>query len=117
MNDNFSPRVKRIFTYSKEEAIRLGQSTVGTEHFVLAILQEGEGSAIDLMHSLNIDMERLRQNVHTLTSARGLNPPNFNAVHFTVQAERAMQATYLEAKRSQNDTINTAHLLLSILRN
>jgi len=94
MNDNFSPRVKRIFTYSKEEAIRLGQSTVGTEHFVLAILQEGEGSAIDLMHSLNIDMERLRQNIHTLTSARGLNPPNFNAVHFTVQAERAMQATY-----------------------
>lgn len=117
MNDNFSPRVKRIFTYSKEEAIRLGQSTVGTEHFVLAILQEGEGSAIDLMHSLNIDMERLRQNIHTLTSARGLNPPNFNAVHFTVQAERAMQATYLEAKRSQNDMINTAHLLLSILRN
>ena len=117
MNDNFSPRVKRIFTYSKEEAVRLGQSTVGTEHFILAILQENEGSAINLLNNLNIDMERLRQNIHTLTSARGLNPPNFNAVHFTVQAERAMQATYLEAKRMQSDVINTAHLLLSILRN
>ena len=70
MNDNFSPRVKRIFTYSKEEAVRLGQSTVGTEHFILAILQENEGSAINLLHNLNIDMERLRQNIHTLTSAR-----------------------------------------------
>jgi len=117
MNDNFSPRVKRIFTYSKEEAVRLGQSTVGTEHFILAILQENEGSAINLLRNLNIDMEKLRQNIHTLTSARGLNPPNFNAVHFTVQAERAMQATYLEAKRMQSDVINTAHLLLSILRN
>ncbi len=117
MNDNFSPRVKKIFTYSKEEAVRLGQSTVGTEHFLLAMLQEDDGSAVALLHDLNVDMERLRQNIHTLTSARGLNPPNFNAIHFTVQAERAMQATYLEAKRLHAETINTAHLLLSILRN
>ena len=61
MSDNFSERVKRIFNYSKEEAIRLGQSTVGTEHFVLAIIQEGQGSAIELLQDLRIDMERLRQ--------------------------------------------------------
>ena len=60
MSDNFSERVKRIFNYSKEEAIRLGQSTVGTEHFVLAIIQEGQGSAIELLQDLRIDMERLR---------------------------------------------------------
>ena len=102
MSDNFSERVKRIFNYSKEEAIRLGQSTVGTEHFVLAIIQEGQ---------------RLRQQIHTLTSSRGLNPPNFNAIHFTVQAERAMQSTYLEAKRAHSPYVNSAHLLLSILRN
>ncbi|GJQ06171.1 ATP-dependent Clp protease ClpC [Capnocytophaga cynodegmi] len=117
MSDNFSPRVKRIFTYSKDEAIRLGQSTVGTEHFVLAMLHEGEGRAFEVLLSLKTDMDRLRQNIHALTSARGLNPPSHNAIHFTVQAERAMQATYLEAKRAQNDVINTGHLLLSILRN
>ncbi|MDO4229629.1 MAG: ATP-dependent Clp protease ATP-binding subunit [Capnocytophaga sp.] len=117
MSDNFSPRVKRIFTYSKDEAIRLGQSTVGTEHFVLAILHEGEGKAMEILLSLNIDIDRLRQNIHALTSTRGLNPPSYNAIHFTVQAERAMQATYLEAKRVQSEVINTGHLLLSILRN
>ena len=117
MSDNFSERVKRIFNYSKEEAIRLGQSTVGTEHFVLAIIQEGQGSAIELLQDLRIDMERLRQQIHTLTSSRGLNPPNFNAIHFTVQAERAMQSTYLEAKRAHSPYVNSAHLLLSILRN
>ena len=117
MNDNFSARVKRVITYSKEEAVRLGQSTVGTEHFILAIIQENEGKAIEILQSLNTDMDRLRQHIHTLTSARGLNPPNFNTIHFTVQAERALQATYLEAKRTQTNTINTGHLLLSILRN
>ena len=117
MNDNFSPRVKRVITYSKEEAVRLGQSTVGTEHFILAIIQENEGKAIEILQSLHTDMDRLRQHIHTLTSARGLNPPNFNTIHFTVQAERALQSTYLEAKRTQTNVINTGHLLLSILRN
>ena len=117
MNDNFSPRVKRIFTYSKDEAIRLGQSTVGTEHFILAMLQEGEGRAIEILQNLGVDIEKLRQQIHTLTSVRGLSPANYNSIHFTIQAERAMQTTYLEAKRTQNDVINTAHLLLSILRN
>ena len=117
MNDNFSPRVKRVITYSKEEAVRLGQSTVGTEHFILAIIQENEGKAIEILQSLHTDMDRLRQHIHTLTSARGLNPPNFNTIHFTVQAERALQSTYLEAKRTQTNIINTGHLLLSILRN
>ena len=117
MSDNFSPRVKRVFSYSKEEAIRLGQSTVGTEHFILAILQEGGGKAIDILQSLNTDIDCLKQNIHTLTSARGLNPPSHNAIHFTLQAERAMQTTFLEAKLAQSEVINTGHLLLSILRN
>lgn len=118
MSDNFSPRVKKIFTYSKEEAVRLGQSIVGTEHFMLAMLYEGKGTAIEILNSLEVDIERLRENIQRLTySQRGLNPPSYNSIHFTIQAERAMQATYLEAKRSQNDTINTGHLLLSILRN
>ena len=33
MDDNFSPRVKDVITYSKEEALRLGHDFIGTEHF------------------------------------------------------------------------------------
>ncbi|CEN50689.1 ATP-dependent Clp protease ATP-binding subunit [Capnocytophaga canis] len=117
MNDNFSPRVKRILAYSNDEAIRLGQSVVGTEHLILALLQEGEGRAIDVLLSLNTDLERLRQQIYGLTSMRGLNPGSHNTMHFTQQAERAMHASHLEARNSQDDTVNSGHLLLSILRN
>lgn len=117
MNDNFSPRVKRIFVYSRNEAIRLGHSTVGTEHFILGILNEGKGRAIDILLSLNTDFDRLRQQIYTLTSVRGLNPLNHNAVPFTLQADRAVKTSNLEAMQSHSNEINTGHLLLGILRN
>lgn len=117
MNDNFSPRVKRIFVYSRNEAIRLGHSTVGTEHFILGILNEGKGKAIDILLSLNTDFDRLRQQIYTLTSVRGLNPLNHNAVPFTLQADRAVKTSNLEAMQSHSNEINTGHLLLGILRN
>ena len=48
MDDNFSPRVKDVITYSKEEALRLGHDFIGTEHLVLGLIRNGEGKAIDL---------------------------------------------------------------------
>mgnify|MGYP003321276299 FL=1 len=48
MDDNFSPRVKDVITYSKEEALRLGHDFIGTEHLVLGLIRNGEGKAIDI---------------------------------------------------------------------
>ena len=49
MDENFSSRVKDVIGYSKEEALRLGHDAIGTEHLVLGLLREGEGSAIELL--------------------------------------------------------------------
>ena len=38
MDDNFSPRVKDVIAYSKEEALRLGHDFIGTEHLMLGLL-------------------------------------------------------------------------------
>ena len=48
MDDNFSPRVKDVISYSKEEALRLGHGSIGTEHLMLGILRDGEGKAISI---------------------------------------------------------------------
>ena len=50
MDDNFSPRVKDVITYSKEEALRLGHDFIGTEHLVLGLIRNGEGKAIDILN-------------------------------------------------------------------
>ena len=120
MDDNFSPRVKDVIAFSKEEALRLGHEFIGTEHLMLGLLRDGEGKAINILNAMDIDLGHLRGIVEKLS------PPNpgpsgiFNEnknLHLTRQAERALKTTFLEAKLFQSASINTAHLLLCILRN
>ena len=119
MDDNFSPRVKDVITYSKEEALRLGHDFIGTEHLMLGILRDGNGKAITILNNLSIDLEHLRKKVEVLSPAN----PNVEIsnekknLHLTRQAERALKTTFLEAKVFQSTSISTAHLLLCILRN
>ncbi len=120
MDDNFSPRVKDVIAYSKEEALRLGHDFIGTEHLMLGLLRDGNGKAIDILSALNIDLNHLRRKVEILSPAN----PSINIasnqkknLHLTRQAERALKTTFLEAKLFQSTSINTAHLLLCILRN
>lgn len=119
MDDNFSPRVKDVITYSKEEAMRLGHDFIGTEHLMLGILRDGNGKAIQILNNLDVDLEHLRKKVEILSPASpGLevNVEKKN-LHLTRQAERALKTTFLEAKVFQSTSISTAHLLLCILRN
>jgi ATP-dependent Clp protease ATP-binding subunit ClpC len=119
MDDNFSPRVKDVISYSKEEALRLGHDFIGTEHLMLGILRDGNGKAINILTNLDVNLELLRKKVEILS------PPNPNTeignekknLHLTRQAERALKTTFLEAKVYQSSSISTAHLLLCILRN
>lgn len=120
MDDNFSPRVKDVIAYSKEEALRLGHDFIGTEHLMLGLLRDGNGKAINILNALDIDLNHLRRKVEILSPAN----PNIaiatnqkKNLHLTRQAERALKTTFLEAKLFQSTSINTAHLLLCILRN
>jgi ATP-dependent Clp protease ATP-binding subunit ClpC len=119
MDDNFSPRVKDVITYSKEEALRLGHDFIGTEHLMLGILRDGNGKAISILNSISVDLEHLRKKVEILSPANPNAERNNEKknLHLTRQAERALRTTFLEAKVFQSTSISTAHLLLCILRN
>jgi len=119
MDDNFSPRVKEVLSHSKDEALRLGHDFIGTEHLLLGILKDGSGKAISILDQLDIDLEHLRRKVEILSPSNtdGLASNDKKNLRLTRQAERAIKTTFLEAKLFQSTTINTAHLLLCILRN
>ena len=116
MDAKFSPRVKDVITYSREEALRLGHNYIGVEHLLLGIIREGEGTAIRILEGLNVDLPRLRKMVEgsiTPASVSGGNPGNIPLVK---QAEKILKITYLEAKTFKSPVIGTEHLLLSILK-
>ena len=120
MDDNFSPRVKDVIAYSKEEALRLGHEFIGTEHLMLGLIRDGNGKALSILNTLDIDLNYLRRKVEILSPANPHSASNENDkknLHLTRQAERALKTTFLEAKLFQSTSINTAHLLLCILRN
>ena len=120
MDDNFSPRVKDVISFSKEEALRLGHNFIGTEHLMLGMLRDGGGKAIAILNAIEINLEELRRKVEILNPATIDGDQILNDkknLHLTRQAERALKTTFLEAKLFQSDLINTAHLLLCILRN
>jgi ATP-dependent Clp protease ATP-binding subunit ClpC len=119
MDDNFSPKVKDVIAYSKEEALRLGHDFIGTEHLMLGLLRKGDGKAIEILNALDINLDHLRKKIEGLSPVNPSN--NFinekKSLHLTRQAEKALKTTFLEAKLYQSESVNTAHLLLCILRN
>src|SRR5690625_4348580 len=119
MEDNFSPRVKDVIAYSEEEALRLGHDFIGTEHLMLGLLRDGNGKAINILNALDIDLNHLRRKVEILSPANSevITTNEKKNLRLTRQAERALKTTFLEAKLFQSSSINTAHLLLCILRN
>ncbi len=116
MDDNFSQKVKDVIALSKEEAIRLGHDFLGTEHLILGILRKGKGKAIDILNGLLIDLEVVRKKLEELNPSQTFVNNKIN-LRLTKQADKALKATFLEIKLYKSDQVNTAHLLMCILRN
>lgn len=116
MDAKFSPRVKDVITYSREEALRLGHSYIGVEHLLLGIIREGEGTAIRILEGLHVDLERLRQTVENSIKTNKSATASQGNIPLVKQAEKILKITYLEAKIFKSAVIGTEHLLLSILK-
>jgi len=59
----YTPRVKKVLALAGREAKTLNHSYVGTEHILLGLLREGEGVAARVLRSLDVDIERTRQEI------------------------------------------------------
>ncbi len=116
MEAKFSPRVKDVISYSREEALRLGHDYIGTEHLLLGLIREGDGMAIKILKGLGVDTGRLRKSVEDSVKGTSSTTVNLGNIPLTKQAEKVLKITYLEAKIFKSDIIGTEHLLLSILR-
>ncbi len=118
MDNNFSAQVKEIISFSREEALRLGNDFIGTEHLLLGLIREGENTAIKILKQLNVDLYELRKEVELAVKDKtGKNIANINSLPLTRQAEKVIRVTVLEAKALKSPLVETEHLMLSILKN
>jgi ATP-dependent Clp protease ATP-binding subunit ClpC len=118
MDNNFSTQVKEIISYSREEALRLGNDFIGTEHLVLGLIRDGENTAMKILKSLNVDLYELRKEIELAVKDKtGKNIANINSLPLTKQAEKVIRITVLEAKTNKSPQVESEHLMLSILKN
>jgi len=116
MEAKFSPQVKDVISFSREEALRLGHDYIGTEHLLLGLIREGDGMAIKILRSLGVDTSKLRRSIEDAVRGTSSVTVNLGNIPLTKQAEKVLKITYLEAKIFKSDLIGTEHLLLSVLR-
>ncbi len=118
MDNNFSAQVKEIISFSREEALRLGNDFIGTEHLLLGLIREGDNTAVRILKSFNVDLYELRKEIELAVKDKtGKNIANINSLPLTRQAEKVIRVTVLEAKALKSTTVETEHLMLSILKN
>jgi ATP-dependent Clp protease ATP-binding subunit ClpC len=117
MEAKFSQRVKDVISYSREEALRLGNEFIGVEHLLLGIIRDGDGSAIRLLKEFQLDLRQIKTEIEQslIKSVKPNLIPMAN-IPLVKQAEKVLKTTYLEAKLYKSPLIGTEHLLLSILK-
>ena len=116
MEAKFSKRVKDVLSYSREEAVRLGNNYIGLEHLLLGIFREGNGMAVQLLKFFGVEVEKCKKEIEdSVKNPNGKSVDQEN-IPLVKQAEKALKLTYLEAKVFNSELIGTEHLLLAILK-
>jgi ATP-dependent Clp protease ATP-binding subunit ClpC len=116
MNTGFSNRMKDVFTYVREEVLRLGDDSIGVEHLFLGILREGDGTAIRVLKELGIDPKDLRVIIESNIAKRDSRTNiDKDSIEFKKQTERILKKAIMERKNLGEEEIKTIHVLLAIL--
>jgi ATP-dependent Clp protease ATP-binding subunit ClpC len=116
MEAKFSPRVKDVIGYSREEALRLGNDFIGVEHLLLGLIREGDGTAIWILNDFNVDLKHIRTEIESTLIRSNNTYSNAGQIPLVKQAEKVLKMTYLESKLFKSPMIGTEHLLLSVLK-
>jgi len=114
MTINYSESLHNVLLYSAQEAERLGNNFIGPEHLLLGLLRNGNGKAIEILNQTHINLLKVKQiiesQIRTDMEPTGVELPVLKS------AERIKKIMELEARSLMNDTADTEHLLLAILK-
>ena len=115
MKEKFSKRVQSIIKQSKEEAIELGHSYVGSEHILLGLLKVNSGKGKKILDLFNINIKEMINSINTRIKTSG-GTLNLGHLPLTRRAERILRNSYNEASSRGDSTSDDIHLLLAMLK-
>ncbi len=115
MNSRFSDRVKRVMRLVREEAARLGNNHISSEHLLLGIIREGKGSAVNVMLNLGLNLDKIKQSIDDYVAYSG-GSMTMGDVPFTPRAKQILEIAASEAKEMKSQNVRTCHLLVALVK-
>ncbi len=116
MNGMFTDRVKKVLQLAREEAVRLGNDYVGTEHLLLGLIREGEGVAVAALRNLNVELEELSKTIEKSIVTSGGMLTLGQMLPFTPRAKKVLEVAAQEARELGHKYVGTEHLLLALVK-
>ena len=116
MENNFTPRVRKIMTYSREEAGRLQTNYLAPEHLMLGIIRNGDGLAIQALKDFGIDLDDLKTNLDSNILKQQDDNYSSGDVVLDKNTEKILKMSILEARLTKSQETDSEHLLLAILK-
>ncbi len=117
MNLQLSSELNDILTYAKEEAMRLGNYTISTDHLILGILRHRENVSASIISSLGVNVADLKVHLENAVMAKEPVPmEKENMLSLSKASENALKIMFLEARSLHVIKPDSSHLLLAIMR-
>ena len=114
MWQRFTERARRVVFFAQEEAGRLGENYVSTEHLLLGLVRENDSVAARILDRMGVSLGRIRSEIERqVTRGDGRLGQD---MQLTPRAKRVIDLAYDEARQLNNNYIGTEHLLLGLIR-
>ena len=114
MFELFTARARRVIVLAQEEARDLGHNYLGTEHLLIAILNEGEGVAVQSLERLDVSLADVRVEMREIIGYGNQSPDG--QIPFTPRAKKVLEFSLRESLTLGHDYVGTEHLLTALIR-
>lgn len=112
---NFTERARKVLDLARREAARRNHPFVGTEHILLALLDDGDGIAVTALQNLNVNLESIQQTVDQIITNGTEKVSSAYDLPFTTRAKKALELSMHEAQNLDHQYVGTEHILLGLI--
>lgn len=115
MFDKFTDRARKVIALARQEAERLNNDYIGTEHVLMGLIKEGSGVASNILENLNIDPDKVLYEIEKIVQP-GSNMVTMGQLPFTPRTKKMLEYALEEMRNLGHNYIGTEHLLLGLIR-
>ena len=112
---NFTPRAQQVLALARLEADRFNHNFIGTEHLLLGLIKLGQGTAVNVLKKMGLDLETVRSEVEKQVGT-GPDQKMIGNIPYTPRVKKVLALACKEAKALNHTYVGTEHILLGLLR-